>query len=161
MDHAVVEGDFNRRLRRCHMLNRALVCIRRTTRRRTNGSKEMEAKIREKEVGFLFFFLFFLFAFVFVKGVTRLDFYQRWARFAVVLFLSDYATFDTCSNYRMKDESLIALAFVVSIRGKGGGCVCMCGVWGGVCMCECVSRCLESKRQGGVFALWRWRLKVT
>lgn len=44
----------------------------------------MRVKIREKEVGCLFSLVFFV-PFV-VKGVTRLDSFRKWARFAVVLF---------------------------------------------------------------------------
>lgn len=114
-------------------------CVYSQNDKTTNERKQRDgSEDQRKGGGFSFFFfslfLFFLFAFVFVKGVTRLDFYRRWARFAVVLFLSDYATFDTCSNYRMKDESLIALAFVVSIRGKVGWLCVGWGVYVRVCL---------------------------
>lgn len=50
----------------------------------------------------------------------------------------------------MKDESLLALAFVVPIRGKGW-LLCVCVGWDEwLCMCECVLRCRKRKRQGGV-----------
>lgn len=85
----------------------------------------MEAKIRERRWG-VFFFLLVLFV---VKGVTRRLFFGI-GTFCCGPVSCQITRQCSLAPIRGRDESLLALAFVVSIREEG-----WLGVWCGVEWC--------------------------